>query len=121
MTEISFDEAWRALLVAGLLILTVAGAIVTIGKAIDTIKCWKGTKSKNMCLKLDDHEARLKAGSERFVRQDMMIHALQEGQRVTCVGMQALLESAVYGNNNQGIKDAHEELKTYLTGNVGVK
>jgi hypothetical protein len=45
-----------------------------------------------------------------------MIQGLQEGQRVVCIGLQALLTRNVFGNNEEGCKNAYNELNKYLTG-----
>lgn len=116
----TLEQVWTAVLILVSGLLFVAGAIYTIGKALDTVRGWRQPKT-DLAKKISEHEERLCSGNKRFEQQDRMIADMQEGQRVICVGVQALLESAVYGNNQSGIKMAHTELKAYLTDGIGKK
>ncbi len=94
--------------------LALSASIISVGKAIETVRGWRKPKTALTDM-VAAHEKRLCAGNERFERQDRINRALEEGQRVTCLGLQALLTSAVCGNNADGIKDARDELNDYLT------
>lgn len=109
----TLEQVFNFILAAIAVFLFLCGAIYAIGKARDTIKGWKKPKDDLREL-VEDHTDRLERGNERFNRQDAMIGQLQEGQRVTCEGVQALLTSAVYGDNESGLKKALDSLNTYL-------
>ncbi|MCE5342771.1 MAG: hypothetical protein LLF96_04170 [Eubacteriales bacterium] len=110
----TIDQIGLAILILGSGILFLAGAIVTVGKAVETVRGWRKPKT-DLVKKVEAHEQRLCEGNRRFGQQDTMIGSLQEGQRVLCLGMQALLESAVYGNNVEGIRAAHDGLNGFLS------
>jgi hypothetical protein len=122
MSELPFtwDQVGNLLMQGLVLLLFTCTSIFSIGKAMETVSRWRRPK-KALAEQVEAHEKRLCDGNQRFERQDSMIGDLQAGQRVLCVGMQALLESAVYGNNSGGVKDAHTKLKEYLADGVGGK
>jgi len=102
-------------------ILSICVAIVSIAKAWEVLRGLKtptnDIKRRIGCAedKLEEVDERLQNGNERFERQDKVNDALKEGQRVACVGLQALLTSALYGNHSDGLTSAAKELNTYLT------
>ncbi len=103
------------------IILSICVAIVSVAKAWDVLcglkKPTEDIKTRVGCTekRLDGIDLRLGDGNERFERQDKVNDALKEGQRVACVGLQALLTSALYGNHSDGLTSAAKELTTYLT------
>lgn len=113
----TWDEILKAFAIVIAIILFVCAAIYSIGKAMETLRGWRKPQT-DIKKTVEEHEKRLCSGNERFERQDNMIGALQEGQRVTCIGLQALLNSALYGNNVTGIENAQSELNGYLTGAI---
>jgi hypothetical protein len=102
-------------------ILGVCIAIVSVAKAVEVLrglkKPAKDVKDRVECAekRLDGIDDRLESGNERFERQDQVNASLKEGQRVMCVGLQALLTSAQFGNNEAGLRGAATELNAYLT------
>lgn len=103
------------------IVLGLCAAIVGVAKAVEVLRGLRkpanDVKDRVKCAetRLDKVDERLLDGNERFERQDEVNKQLKEGQRVMCVGLQALLTNAQFGNNGDGLRAAQKDLTTYLT------
>lgn len=113
MENITFDALQTAVLV----LLALCGAIVTIGKAVETIKKWRNpqmqkdnaqTADIKKCMeKLDNDKRRL----DKHARD---IEDLREGQKYLCMGVQALLGHELHNGNTDEMKAASDGIKSWL-------
>lgn len=98
-------------------ILAAAGAVVTMGNAIEKlVKLWRVAKAPNdeqndRLAKLEDRmdevENKLTHDHERF-------ESLDTGNRVTQRALLALLDHGIDGNNIEQMQHAKEELQNHL-------
>lgn len=114
MKNMSAGEV-AAIIVAA--ILALAGAIVTIGNAVEKLlKVWRAAKAPN-----DAQDARIEA-LERWKEQvdlqlekgDIHFRKLDDGSRVTQLALLALLDHGIDGNNITQMQHAKEELQNHL-------
>ena len=98
-------------------VLALAGAIVTIGNAVEKLlKVWRAAKAPN-----DAQDERLKALEDwkatvdrRLTTGDNHFKTLDDGNRVTQLALLALLDHGIDGNNIQQMQHAKEELQSHL-------
>ena len=96
-------------------ILAIAGAIVTLGGATAVIKRWlgssKGMKNQEEINKLDKRVENVEFKTKKLERhQDEQ----EEFTKIMCNSMLALLNHSITGNNIAKLKEAEEEIKQYL-------
>lgn len=109
MDSITFSS----LQTAALVILALAGSIATIGKAVETIKCWRKPQNDlrtelNACVKyLGADKARLDIHEEELI-------VLRDGLRVTCAGVQVLIEHELHNGNPSDMVQASKAINTWL-------
>lgn len=89
-----------------LVILAFAGIIVLIGNVIKTIKEWRKpqTDLKSWQKSVDD---RLKSDHER-------LKSMEDGNKVVCRGILALLSHEINGNSIDKLKASQSEMTNYL-------
>ena len=91
---------------AALVILAFAGIIVLIGNVIKTIKEWRKpqTDLRSWQKSVDD---RLKSDHER-------LKSMEDGNKVVCRGILALLSHEINGNSIDKLKASQSEMTNYL-------
>lgn len=89
-----------------LVILAFAGIIVLIGNVIKTIKEWRKPQAdlKSWQKSVDD---RLKSDHER-------LKSMEDGNKVVCRGILALLSHEINGNSIDKLKASQSEMTNYL-------
>lgn len=96
-------------------VLAIAGAIVTIGGATAVIKRWwtnsKGMKNKEQ---LDNLDKRVENVEEKTLLLEDHQKDTDEFARIMCNSMLALLNHAITGSSVEKLKEAEEEIKQYL-------
>lgn len=113
MGEFTVDSVYTAVLV----VLAVCGAIVTVGKAIDTIKGWRKPKQdvdSSICDTLVNHGQRLDRDKRRLDKHDDDLDDIKEGLRIQCIAIKALLEHALHNGNAGEMKDASDGIDKWL-------
>ena len=107
----------EALVAAIGVILALCGAVVTIGKAADTIKGWKKPQrdaEDAFSAALKRHGERLDRGERRMDKHEDELADVKEGQRALCTGVKALLEHAVHNGNTDEMQTASANIDKWL-------
>lgn len=113
MEQITFDWIKIALLV----LLSIAGAIATIGKAADTIKGWRKPKvdaEADTRTTLADHAKKLDTDKRRIDCHDEQIGDIRDMSRAMCWALKAILSHEINGNSTDKLKSANDKLDAYL-------
>lgn len=98
-----------------IVVLTIAGAIVTLGGATAVIKRWwtnsKGMKNQEQINKLDK-----RVESVEFKTSQLESHQKQNDEftKIMCNSMLALLNHSITGSSVDELRKAEEEIKHYL-------
>lgn len=98
-----------------LVILAVAGLIVSIGGATSVLKRWwtnsKGMKNQEQINKLDK-----RVENVEFKTTVLETHQKEneEFTKIMCNSMLALLNHSITGSSTEKLKEAEEEIKQYL-------
>ena len=98
-----------------IVVLAIAGAIVTLGGATAVIKRWwinsKGMKNQEQ---INNLNKRVENVEEKT--QELENHQIQNDEftKIMCNSMLALLNHSITGNNIAKLKEAEEEIKQYL-------
>ena len=98
-----------------IVVLAIAGAIVTLGGATAVIKRWwtnsKGMKNQEQINKLDK-----RVESVEFKTSQLESHQKQNDEftKIMCNSMLALLNHSITGSSVDELKKAEEEIKHYL-------
>ena len=98
-----------------IVVLAIAGAIVTLGGATAIIKRWwtnsKGMKNQEQINKLDK-----RVESVEFKTSQLESHQKQNDEftKIMCNSMLALLNHSITGSSVDELKKAEEEIKHYL-------
>ena len=96
-------------------VLAIAGAIVTIGGATAVIKRWwnssKGMKNQEQINELDK---RVENVEVKTTQLEVHQKGTDEFARIMCNSMLALLNHAITGSSTVELKKAEEEIKKYL-------
>lgn len=113
------DKLTPGQLVAALagLILAAAGAVVTIGNALEKIaKAWRAAKAPNdeQNHRLDDLEAWRKEVDAKLNSDKAQLDAIQAGLRASYQAQLALLDHGIDGNNIEQMQHAKEALQMHL-------
>lgn len=96
-----------------MVILALAGAIATVGKALDVIRGWRKPQDDlraelNTCIKhLGADKTRLDAHEEELT-------ILHDGLRVTCAGVQVLIEHELHNGNSGDMVEASKAINSWL-------
>lgn len=98
-----------------IVVLAIAGAIVTLGGATAVIKRWwtnsKGMKNQEEINKLDK-----RVESVEFKTSQLESHQKQNDEftKIMCNSMLALLNHSITGSSVEELRKAEEEIKHYL-------
>ena len=98
-----------------IVVLAIAGAIVTLGGATAVIKRWwtnsKGMKNQEQINKLDK-----RVESVEFKTTQLESHQKQNDEftKIMCNSMLALLNHSITGSSVDELRKAEEEIKHYL-------
>ncbi len=98
-----------------IVVLAIAGAIVTLGGATAVIKRWwtnsKGMKNQEQINKLDK-----RVESVEFKTSQLESHQKQNDEftKIMCNSMLALLNHSITGSSVDELRKAEEEIKHYL-------
>jgi len=98
-----------------IVVLAIAGAIVTLGGATAVIKRWwtnsKGMKNQEQINKLDK-----RVESVEFKTSQLESHQKQNDEftKIMCNSMLALLNHSITGSSVEELRKAEEEIKHYL-------
>lgn len=86
--------------------LAIAGTVVLVGNLIKTIKDWRkpGNDLRSWQRSVDD---RLKNDNER-------LNSMEDGNKVICRGILALLSHEINGNSIDKLKASQTEMTNYL-------
>lgn len=97
-----------------------AGLFILMSKVVEAIRVFKKPKEKHDST-LTNHQEncdRKFANDKRMLDDhDKRIINLEEGQRVQCAALHALLEHAIHNGNTAEMKTASDDLFNYLNGN----
>lgn len=102
MEKVSPAQVWDALIV----VLAVLGVIVLIGNFIKTVKDWRKPH--------DDMAAWRQAVDNKLNGDDERLTDLEEGNRVICRGILAMLSHEINGNSNDKLLASQQEITNYL-------
>ena len=102
MDKFSPAQVWDALIV----VLAVLGVVVLIGNAIKTFKDWRKPQD-DMTAWRRDVDTRLNGDDER-------LSDLEEGNKVICRGILAMLSHEINGNSNDKLLASQQEITNYL-------
>ena len=102
-------DIWTALLA----VLAFAGALVTIGKAVEYIKSWKKPQ-RDLRSDLDQCLLSLGKAHSKDDQHDKEIAALNQGLIVTCKGVKALLEHELHNGNTSEMLNASKAIDNWL-------
>lgn len=98
-----------------LIILAVAGLIVSVGGATSVLKRWwtnsKGMKNQEQINKLDKRVESVENKTEELENHQK---SNDEFTKIMCNSMLALLNHAITGSSKEKLKEAEEEIKQYL-------
>ena len=105
------------LMIVGLIVVGLPGAINTIGNAVEKIaKAKKAVEAPNAAqdAKIQDHEQRI-VKLERHQENDKReLEAIREYNRISALAQIALLDHGLDGNNIKPMQDAKDELNHWL-------
>lgn len=105
------------LIIIGMIVVGLPGAINTIGNAIEKIaKAKRAVEAPNVAQdeKLADHERRLER-LERYRENDHKeLTAIREYNRISALAQIALLDHGLDGNNVEPMRNAKSELNNWL-------
>ena len=105
------------LMIVGLIVIGLPGAINTVGSAIEKIaKAKRAVEAPNAAqdAKIADHEQRI-AKLERDRESDKKeLNAIREYNRISALAQIALLDHGLDGNNIKPMQDAKDELNHWL-------
>lgn len=105
------------LIIVGLAVLGLPGAINTIGSAIEKIaKAKKAVEAPNAAQneKIADHEKRIQKLERHQENDKRELEAIREYNRISALAQIALLDHGLDGNNIKPMQDAKDELNHWL-------
>lgn len=89
-------------------LLAIAGAIITLGGAINVFINWKkNSKVERHDEEIKDHERRIQTLEDKTKEQDGFI-------KVLCNSILALVSHEINGNSKDKLRDAQKELQDFL-------
>lgn len=105
------------LIIIGLIVVGLPGAINTIGSAIEKIaKAKKAVEAPNAAQdeKIADHEKRISRLERHQENDHKELNAIREYNRISALAQIALLDHGLDGNNIKPMQDAKDELNHWL-------
>lgn len=106
-----------ALIIIGLVVVGLPGAINTIGSAIEKIaKAKKAVEAPNAAQdeKIADHERRIEKLERHQEDDHKELAAIREYNRISALAQIALLDHGLDGNNVEPMRNAKSELNNWL-------
>ena len=91
---------------AVIVLVAVLAFVVLLGNFIKTVKGWKQPH--------DNLEAWRRDVDEKLNRDNRRLNDLEEGNRVICRGILALLSHEISGNSDDKLKESQAEITNYL-------
>ena len=89
-----------------IVLVAVLGFIVLLGNAIKTFKGWKTP--------VDDRKKWQTEVDDKLKKDNDRLKTLEDGNRVICRGIMALLSHEVNGNSDDKLKKSLDEIQEYL-------
>lgn len=105
------------LMIVGLIVIGLPGAINTVGSAIEKIaKAKKAVEAPNAAQdeKIADHERRIDKLERHQENNNRELDAIREYNRISALAQIALLDHGLDGNNIKPMQDAKDELNHWL-------
>lgn len=105
------------LIIIGLIVVGLPGAINTIGSAIEKIaKAKRAVEAPNAAQdeKLEDHEKRISKLERHQENDHKELAAIREYNRISALAQIALLDHGLDGNNIKPMENAKTELNNWL-------
>ena len=102
MDKVSPSQFWDACIV----ILALLGVVVLIGNVVKTIKDWRKPH--------DDTEAWRRDVDEKLNRDNGRLNDLEQGNKVICRGILAMLSHEINGNSSDKLIASQQEITNYL-------
>ena len=87
-------------------LLFLLGAVATVGKAMEVIRSWRSPDRRR--------DQRIATCETRLAQDFRRLDALEEGNRMQCRALLALLNHAITGNSIDKLKDAQAAINNYL-------
>lgn len=106
MDNFTPDDIWKALLV----FLAICAALITVGKAIDTVRGWR-KPSLDTTKSVED---KLAADKRVLDRHEEELRDLRRAQTLILQGTNALLEHAIHNGNSDEMVAAQKAITHYL-------
>lgn len=107
-----------------LVLVALAGLFVLFGKVVDTVRSLKNPQDKRE-ESLENHQdacdRKFASDKRELDNHRQRIEALEDGQKVQCAALHALLEHAIHNGNTDEMKKASTNLFNYLNGGVPVR
>lgn len=91
---------------AAIVVVAVMGFIVLLGNAIKTYKGWKAP--------VEDLKTWQKGVDDKLKNDNKRLETLEEGNRVICRGIMALLSHEISGNSDERLRKSLDEIQEYL-------
>jgi len=91
---------------AAIVLVAILGFVVLLGNAIKTYKGWKAP--------VDDLKTWQNGVDDKLKKDNKRLETLEEGNRVICRGIMALLSHEINGNSNEKLKKSLDEIQEYL-------
>ena len=105
------------IMIIGLFVLGLPGAINTIGSAIEKIaKAKRAVEAPNAAqdARIDDHELRIQKLERHQENDKRELDAIKEYNRISALAQIALLDHGLDGNNIKPMEDAKSKLNNWL-------
>ena len=91
---------------AAIVVVAVMGFIVLLGNAIKTYKGWKAP--------VEDLKTWKNGVDDKLKNDNKRLETLEEGNRVICRGIMALLSHEISGNSDERLRKSLDEIQEYL-------
>lgn len=102
MDKFSPDQLWNACLV----ILALLGVVVLLGNVWKVVKDWRKPH--------DDTESWRRDVDSKLNRDNGRLNDLEEGNKVICRGILAMLSHEINGNSSDKLLASQQEITNYL-------
>ena len=90
----------------GIVLLALLALFVLIGNVVKTVKEWKKPH--------DDLESWRRNVDNKLANDNARLSELEQGNKVVCRGMLALISHSINGNSNDKLQASQSELMNYL-------
>lgn len=91
---------------AVIVVLAVMAFVVLLGNFVKTLKGWKEPR--------DEFENWRRDADGKLDRDNKRLNDLEDGNRVICRGILALLSHEINGNSDEALKESRTEITNYL-------